>query len=88
METTAVQNLAKPFGHMPIFLRAGLVIFAVAGSLDLSYHTLEAIGVHAATMALETIVGEDAYPVHVVLFIGMVLILLGVLSVRGSMDDA
>jgi hypothetical protein len=39
-------------------------------------------------MALETIVGEDAYPVHVVLFIGMVLILLGVLSVRGSMDDA
>jgi hypothetical protein len=88
METTAMQNLAKPFGHMPIFLRAGLVIFAVAGSLDLSYHTLEAMRLHTATMALENIVGADAYPVHVVLFSGMALILLGVLSVRGSVDDA
>ena len=83
-----MQNFAKPFAHMPILLSAGLVIFAAAGLLDLSYHTLEAMSLHAATMALETIVGEDAYPVHVVLFIGMALILLGVLSVRGSVDDA
>lgn len=83
-----MQNLAKPFAHMPILLRAGLILFAVAGSLDLLYHTVEAIGLHAATMALETIVGEDAYSVHVVLFIGMVLIMLGIFSVRGSMDDA
>jgi hypothetical protein len=88
METTAMQNLAKPFAHMPILLRAGLILFAVAGSLDLLYHTLEAMAWRAATMALETIVGEDAYPVHVMLFIGMVLILLGIFSIRGSMDDA
>ena len=83
-----MQNLAKPFAHMPILLRAGLIMFAVAGSLDLLFHTLEAMALRAATMVLETIVGEDVYPVHVLLFIGMVLILLGVLSVRGSMDDA
>ena len=83
-----MQDLAKPFAHTPILLRAGIIIFAMAGSLDLLYHTLEAMALRAATMALETVLGEDVYPVHVLLFIGMVLILLGVLSVRGTVDDA
>ena len=60
----------------------------IAGTLDLFYHTLEALALHDAVARLEIVVGADAYPVHVLLFAGMVVIILGILTIRGSDDTS
>jgi hypothetical protein len=83
-----IKEFVRQFTIMPIVLRIGLVIFSVAGSLDLLYHTLEAVGLRTGMVMLEKVVGRDAYPVHVLLFIGMVVMVLGIFTVRRSADDA
>lgn len=60
-------------------LRLGLVLFGAAGLADLFYHSLEAAGLHGWMAQLETLVGHEAYPVHVLLVIGMMLIWLGIM---------
>ena len=83
-----MKNPLKSHSRMPIPVRAGLVLFFSAAALDLFYHTLEALALHDAVARLETVVGADAYPVHVLLFIGMVVIVLGILTIRGSDDHS
>ncbi len=81
------REFIKQFTQLPMVLRAGLVIFSSAGCLDLLYHTFEAAGLRDWVEALERYIGPDAYLVHVLLFIGMVVMWLGTLTVRRSADE-
>ena len=73
--------------RMPVRLRIGGGVFAAAALIDLSFHSAEAMGWHTTAHSMEQLFGQDVYPVHVALFIGMVLILAGVLTGRRRSDD-
>jgi len=73
--------------RMPVRLWIGGGTFAAAALIDLSFHSAEALGWHTTAHAMEHLLGQDVYPVHVALFMGMVLILAGVLSGKRRSDD-
>lgn len=77
----------RPFSRMSAMLKAGLMLFGAAGLTDLAYHSVEAAGLHDWTGRMETVVGQDAYPIHVLLFLGMLLIWVGIMA-GGRRDDA
>ena len=64
--------------HMPRLLRAGLMVFAASGAIDLVYHSAP-INVQES---LSPYLGHEAHAVHVMIFIGMLLILIGVFATR------
>lgn len=87
MRAPDVREWIRALRAQPLLLQFGLVVFTVASGLDLLYHTTEGLGWTSVTAALDVALGQDAYPVHVLMFAGMVLILLGVISLSGRSND-
>ncbi len=73
-----IGKLIKGYLSTPLVLRGGIAVFTISGALDLLYHAVSAF--HPG--ALDASLGVDGYDVHLALFIGMVLIVLGVITTR------
>ncbi len=73
-----VQKAARFFFNMPRFLRFGVLVFVISGAMDLAYHGLSAVW----PGSLDRYLGPDGYYVHVALFIGMVLTVIGVIRTQ------
>ncbi len=74
----------KAFGNMPWLLRVGATIFVLSGAVDLFYHAVSPFW----PGRLDAYLGPDGYYVHLVLFIGMVLIIIGVIRTRPAADSS
>lgn len=57
------------------FLRFGILVFTISAALDLSHH----IGASFWPGNLDAFLGPDGYYTHLALFVGMVLIVIGVI---------
>lgn len=60
------------------FLRLGMLVFTISAVLDLFYH----IGASFWPDNLDAFLGPDGYYTHLALFVGMVLIVIGVILTR------
>lgn len=73
-----VRQGMESFWTIHWFLRLGMLIFTISAALDLSYH----IGASFWPGNLDAILGPDGYYTHLALFVGMVLIVIGVILTR------
>ncbi len=69
---------AQAFFGLSRWLRLGMVVFTIAGALDLFYHGVSAYW----PGSLDGLLGPDGYYVHLALFFGMTFILIGVMRTR------
>lgn len=62
------------------FLRFGILVFTISAALDLFYH----VGSSFWSGNLDVFLGPDGYYTHIALFIGMVLVVSGVIFTRSQ----
>ncbi len=73
-----LRNWIPALRNLPVILRIGAVVFVISGALDLFYHGLSAYW----PGRLDAVLGPDGYDVHVALFMGMVLMVIGVIRTK------
>ncbi|MDD5370460.1 MAG: hypothetical protein PHQ40_15360 [Anaerolineaceae bacterium] len=71
-------KLSRAFVGLSVLLRLGVVVFVLSGTLDLIYHGFSA----SRPGALDPFLGPDGYFVHLALFAGMLMILIGVILTK------
>ena len=67
-----IRHLKKRLAELPQLTRLGLLVLLLGAAGDLTFHALP------ETAALQPLLGADGYRAHLVTFVGMFVMLLGV----------